>query len=96
MMGILAIPDFPLRGRLAGVFEPKTQDFDRVSFVGQTQAVREWLESNRQPRGQANVLLRKLGQLRFDCIGLNAPTQQPHQSEIDSQAESFSKRRLRL
>jgi hypothetical protein len=75
MMGILAIPDFPQPGRLAGVFESKTQDFDRVSFVRQTQAVREWLESNRQPRGQANVLLRKLGQLRFDCIGLNAPTQ---------------------
>ena len=86
MMGILAFPDFPDRGRLAGVFESKTQDSDRVSFVRQTQAVREWLESNRQPRGQANVLLRKLGQLGFDRIGLKTPTQQPHQSEIDSQA----------
>jgi len=49
-------------------------------------AVQERLESNRQPGGQANVLLGKLGQLSFDCIGLKTPTQQPHQSEIDSQA----------
>jgi hypothetical protein len=54
------------------------------------------LEPDSYSGGQANIPLLNRSQLRLDFIRLNAPTEQPHQSKIDSSAQSLSKRRLRL
>jgi hypothetical protein len=50
------------------------------------------LKSNRQPGGHKNILLANGGQLRLQLIGLDAPTQHPRQSEIESDAKGLCKR----